>query len=243
VHVYWLQQALPDLPAGDDWLTADESARLAALHVPKRRADWRLGRWTAKLAVASYLKRQLVAPQIPAANLGHREIELRPAPSGAPEVFLRSGLAPVTISLTHSSGMAVCAVGPPGITLGCDLELIEPRSRAFVVDYFTGEEQAVVAESSSAVRDRLITLIWSAKESALKALRTGLRLDTRDVVVTPDLQSGGEWRPLEVRCASGEAFSGWWCEDDNSVLTLVAAPPPSPPTALDAIRRYDHTPA
>ncbi len=242
MHVYWLQQALPDLPAGDDWLTAGESARLAALHVPKRRADWRLGRWTAKHAVLAYLRQREVLP-IRAVNVGLQDIELRSAPSGAPEVFLRGEPAPVTISVTHSSGRAVCAIGPIGVALGCDLESIEPRSAGFLADYFTAEEQALVARSSLLVRDRIITLLWSAKESALKALRTGLRVDTRDLSVTPRRETGDGWHSLAVRFSSAECFDGWWRERAGFMLTVAAVPSPAPPMALDVATCVAHTPA
>ena len=102
------------------------------------------------------------------------------------------------ISLSHSSGRAVCAVALSGAALGCDLEEIAPRSDAFVADYFTSEEQSMVAGSSPAGRPLVSTLIWSAKESALKALQAGLRLDTRSLIVSVD-DSSGAWHPLQVR--------------------------------------------
>ncbi len=52
-------------------------------------------------------------------------------------------------------------------------------SDAFVADYFAPEEQTLIAHSSPADRELMLALLWSAKESALKALREGLRLDTR----------------------------------------------------------------
>src|SRR5271157_5582736 len=177
MDVYWLEQAEADVPAENDWLSASEAARLNAMRFAKRRADWRLGRWAAKRAVAAYL-------DVP----GHRQalanIEVHAAPSGAPEVFILNTAAPATISLSHRDGTALCAVAPSGAALGCDLEIIEPRSDAFVADYFTAEEQALVARVSLEDRPRLLALLWSAKESALKALHEGLRLDTRSVVVT-----------------------------------------------------------
>ena len=72
-----------------------------------------------------------------------------------------------------------------GAELGCDLEIVEPRSDAFIADYFTAEEQALIERTSAADRSLLLALLWSAKESALKALRAGLRLDTRSVIVRP----------------------------------------------------------
>jgi 4'-phosphopantetheinyl transferase EntD len=105
-----------------------------------------------------------------------------------------------------------------------------------VADYFTPEEQALVGFAAAADRARLVTLLWSAKESALKALHTGLRLDTRAVIVSPvhapDCE--GAWRPLHVRQVHGPTFRGWWQHTDGMVRTLVAAPPPRPPVECSA---------
>ena len=178
MKVYWLEQTEPDVPGVKEWLSAKERVQLNALRFAKRRADWQLGRWTAKHAVAACL-------QLPADLHNLAKIEVRPGPSGAPETFLGNKWAPVTISLSHRAGRAVCAVAPDRSALGCDLEVIEPHSDAFIADYFATEEQALVARAAPADRPWLVTLLWSAKESALKALRAGLRLDTRGVIVTP----------------------------------------------------------
>ena len=237
MDVFFLEQSEADLPAGNDWLSVIERAGLNALRVPKRRADWRLGRWTAKRALSIYLS-----------MLGDHQaladIEIRPAASGAPEAFIANRPASAAISLSHCNGSALCAIAPSGTALGCDLELVEPRSPAFVADYFTAEERELVAQSSAADGSYLPTLLWSAKESALKALHEGLRLDTRFVTVslpedTPTPEPDGAleqccsgWRPLEVRCTSGEVFRGWWQQTDALLRTVVAAPDPSPPTVL-----------
>jgi 4'-phosphopantetheinyl transferase len=237
------------VPAENDWLSTSEVVRLNGMRFAKRRADWRLGRWTAKRALAVHLN----LPGHPQALKG---IEIRPAPSGAPEAFFANTPTAVTISLSHRAGVAVCAVAPFGAALGCDLEMVEPRSEAFVADYFTTEEQALVAREPAADRPRLLALLWSGKESALKALRAGLRLDTRCVTVTPvdvlpyqgddgegcvgdpalPLRSSyaldSTWRPLRVRCTNGQTFQGWWQHTGDFLLTLVAAPPPVPPIPL-----------
>jgi len=176
MNVYWLEQTEADVPQDHDWLSANEAARLNGMRFAKRRADWRLGRWTAKRALAAYLN-------LPSHPQALTDIELRPASSGAPEVFFANKPAAVAVSLSHRAGSALCAVAPSGAALGCDLEIIEPRSDGFVADYFTPEEQALVAEAPAPDRPRLSALLWSAKESALKALRAGLRLDTRCVTV------------------------------------------------------------
>jgi 4'-phosphopantetheinyl transferase len=226
VKVYWTEQTAADVPLDDAWLSAAECARLNAMRIAKRRADWRLGRWTAKSAVARYLR--LNAPQ------HFRRIELLPAPSGAPKVFLAGQPASVTVSLSHRAGTAICAVAEPGVALGCDLELIEPHSDAFIADFFTAEEQALLARTGAAERDRLVALFWSAKESALKAVGAGLRLDTRTVAVHPTdslMYASGTriWRPLHVRFRGGQFAEGWWQDDGNLLRTLVSAPPPAAP--------------
>jgi 4'-phosphopantetheinyl transferase len=117
--------------------------------------------------------------------------------------------------------------------LGCDLELVEPRSDAFIADYFTAKEQALVAHAG-ADRFRLVALLWSAKESALKALRVGLRVDTRSVIVSPgNLQPAGEsWHPLWVYQVGGETFHGWWQSSGSLLRTLVGDPQPDRPVVL-----------
>ena len=240
METYWLEQTEADLPAHDDWLSSDEAILLSRLRFAKRRADWRLGRWTAKCAGAAYLN----LPDDPHLL---REIEVRAAPSGAPELFLADGPAAATISISHRAGIAVCAIGMGDAALGCDLELIEPRDCSFVADYFTSDEQASIARAPKEVRPRLVTLLWSAKESTLKALREGLRLDTRCVAVMFGAQTDHQppagalrqypgldrWRPLQVCSARGEIFHGWWQSTGQLVRTLVSAPSPLRPLFLD----------
>jgi len=240
--VYWLELTFADVPPDDEWLGPSEMVCLNGLRIPKRRADWRLGRWTAKRALSICLNTPIASQSLAA-------IEIRSATTGVPEVFLDNQPAAVTISLSHSNGTALCAVAPPGTELGCDLEAIEPRSEAFVVDYFTSDEQALIARASAADRLRLSTLVWSAKESALKALREGLRLDTRSVTVSlPEsvppsademaavptvTECCSMWHPLEVHCASGQVFHGWWGQTGNLLQTVVAAPAPARPILLE----------
>jgi 4'-phosphopantetheinyl transferase len=244
-EVYWLEQTEADVPADDHWLSLNEKAVLSRLRFAKRRVDWRLGRWTAKRAVASYLKE----PDFQT----FPNIEICATPSGAPKAFFRGAPAPVTISLSHRAGAAICAIGPQSMAMGCDLEVIEPRSDSFVFDYFTPEEQGWVARTSARDRPGFVTLLWSAKESALKALGEGLRLDTRSLTASPvtgrnasrgadcldddtairfQLSDGARsWQPLRVR-HSDQMFYGWWKDAGSLLRTVVATPPPNAPTDM-----------
>ena len=240
MDVYWMEQTEADLPPDNDWLSASEITRLNGMRFAKRHDDWRLGRWTAKRALALYLN--LAAhPQALA------DIEIRPAPSGAPEAFVADRPAAVTISLSHRDGVAACAIAPPWVELGCDLEIVEPRGDAFIADYFTAEERQLIEGTSAADRPLLLALLWSAKESALKALCTGLRLDIRSVIVRPGMLRPNEdervtlrassevdaWYALHVGCEGGQVFLGWWQNTGDLVRTTVASPPPLRPTILE----------
>ena len=238
MNVYWLEQTDADVPAENQWLSASEILSLGRMRFVKRRNDWRLGRWTAKRALAACLN-------LPCDLLALANIEIRAAASGAPEAFLFNQTAPVTISLSHRAGIAMCAVALAGPGIGCDLEVIEPRSNAFIADYLTVREQALVERTLLEDRPLLVTLLWSAKESALKALHIGLRLDTNCMDVSfiegllahtqqsrQDLQlvptrdvDPDRWRSLHVRYSGEQIFCGWWRRENGMVRTLVRAVP------------------
>jgi len=166
-------------------------------------------------------------------------------------VLIQGTPGPVVISLSHRVGVAICAVAPTGAVLGCDLEKIEPRSQAFISDYFTAEEQSLLGTSPAADQHLLVALLWSAKESALKALGVGLRASTHSAVVTPhDLSpkknaldclkhsscgcwvDDSPWQSLCVRCVEGGIFYGWWKHSGELLRTIVSAPPSRQPLSL-----------
>ena len=247
MEVYWLERSEADVPSADDWLSENEVARLNCLRFAKRRSDWRLGRWTAKHAVAASLK-------LPGDRVSLKSIEISAASTGQPEVTIRERPETVSISISHRDGIAICAVTAGNVMLGCDLELVETRSTAFIADYFTKTEQELIAHASGRMQPLLVNLLWSAKESTLKALHVGLRADTRSVEVTKldSLEPGFEgrsgcsiegwcptkdssalnWHSLQVHCNDGTILGGWWQRSNNILRTVVAAPPPGPPIEL-----------
>src|SRR5207302_10249852 len=99
VRLYWVERDASGVPAGDAWLSQAELACIRPTATPKRRSDWRHGRWAAKQAAARYLG-------LPSDMEALRSIQVIPADSGAPELFRNCEPLPATISITHGSGRA-----------------------------------------------------------------------------------------------------------------------------------------
>jgi 4'-phosphopantetheinyl transferase len=223
-----LARGVEDVPESADWLSPAESARLAGLRFAKRRTEVRLARWTAKQAIVSALDLEDDVATL-------ARIEVRAASSGAPTVFLGDERAPVAISMTDRADWAVCVVAPVGLAVGCDLELVEARTDAFVRDWFTpGEQELVGGAAIGDERQLIANLVWSAKESALKVLETGLRRATRSVEVDLVEDVGDErWARLVVRAEEGPAFAGWWRRYGAFVLTFAADADCDPPVSIE----------
>ena len=171
-------------------------------------------------------------------SASHR-VEVANLPTGAPVVLVDGAPAGLEVSLTDRAGWAVCLVGVPGARVGCDVEIAEPRSEGFVADFLTAQERRYVASLEGEHRDAAANLVWSAKESALKVLQTGLRRDTRsvDVVLTSPAgvpPGGGHagWAPLEVRSAEGGRMPGWWRRDGVFLVTVASEQPMPAPAPL-----------
>jgi 4'-phosphopantetheinyl transferase len=232
----WLARGEGQVPAGQQWLTGTEAARAASMRFTKRRNEYLVRRYAGKCAVAA-------AVGLPADPASLGRIGVLNRRTGAPFVEVDERALGLDISLTDRAGWAVCLVGPDLGAVGVDLEIVEPRSDGFVRDFLTPAEQAVVAAAPGPDgHDATANLIWSAKESALKVLRTGLRADTRTVEVVLEDPAGigdgsGHWQRLNV--ASGaRRFPGWWRRDGVFLLTVVAAagladPPQELPGSAD----------
>jgi len=256
--VYWVLQHGSDVPASDQWLSASEREALARLWVPKRIRDWRLGRWTAKCALVR------AGGTGPVGGLGQVGepgrvglssadaaawtcISIRSRETGLPYAVMGESEMEWVISLSHSGNCGLCAVVRRPALVGCDIETVGRRGEEFVVDWFTAAERALVESTDAAEdRSRLVTLVWSAKESALKALGVGLRLDTREVEVEltaddlPHREPGARsptpdpveaWSPLVVHAPDGP-LHGWWRAHGDLVMSIVATPAPATPVNL-----------
>lgn len=214
VEIDWQLAAAADA-APEEFLSGAELQKLAQMRFPRRREEWLLGRWTAK---------RLLRAAVP--SLGERslvEFSVANEEDGLPYVLAGGLRLPGCLSISHRGGRAACAWTPAtSVGLGIDLEKVEPRTDAFIQDYFTPAERDLV---SGEQHDRDAVLIWSVKESMLKALGKGLRLDTRAVEVLriADYKNETGWGHLAVRCHARPELAWWagWRAADGFVITLA----------------------
>ena len=234
--IIWLMQSASDQPdlargiAPAGLLSDSEQARLATFKIEKRRRDWLLGRWTAKRLVQSYVEQQT------GLCLPLDRLIIDSHPDGAPYLVAASpyhllpAIGDLRLSISHAGDRAVSALVEEG-RIGADIERIAPRGWQFVEDYFSADEIVQVRASPAEQRQSVVTAIWSAKESALKALRLGLTVDTRSVVCSiAEPKPAGGWADIGFAFdgrllgpVAAPALSGWWRMIDGYILTIAAA--------------------
>jgi 4'-phosphopantetheinyl transferase len=221
--IYWTLAEAPQDPLENKpgFLAASEREKLSTLRFPKRREEWLLGRWAAKSLVQSIPAYQQVSLD---------EIEIRNNPEGAPQLFLDGTVSKHCLTISHRDRFAFCATTTATeLRIGADLEMVEPRISAFVTDYFTTLEQDLVNPLPAAVKETAVSLIWSVKESMLKALVVGQHWDTRQVEVgeitglETDPSGPADWHRLQVRDAAqaDRCWAAWWLRRGPFILTVA----------------------
>ena len=151
-------------------------------------------------------------------------VEIANAADGAPDPKVDGSAAPVSLSMTDRAGWAVCLLGPPGRSLGCDLELVEPRTELFIRDYLTAREAAAVMAhpAGRAPRPRRQPrLVGQGKRAQGAAYRAAPRypLGRSQLRSAGEPRVGRRWRSPSTTSAS---FPGWWQRFGDFVLTVAA---------------------
>lgn len=135
----------------------------------------------------------------------------------------------------------------PHVVVGADLEVVEPRSEAFVREWFTRAEAGQVEAAPPAEQDLWTTVIWSAKEAVLKVLGLGLSVDTRGVEIRPD-PPADPWSPFQAFCGpfprigdrgpfpAGTRVHGAWRRAGDLLLVIAGGTPPARPVPGSALQ-------
>ncbi|HXI03211.1 MAG TPA: 4'-phosphopantetheinyl transferase superfamily protein, partial [Candidatus Saccharimonadales bacterium] len=180
-------------------LSRAERERWRALKLPApRRLEWLLGRVAAKEAARRLLEDRWGLRPPPA------EIEIRKDPEGRP--FLQGRWisrvdAPLTLSLSHSGGLAVAVAGiaagreapvASAHGIGVDVETIGRTNGEFAGAAFSPEEQSLFADLGEREREEWALRCWCAKEAVAKALGSGFMGNPRNLVAQRlDRATGG----------------------------------------------------
>jgi 4'-phosphopantetheinyl transferase len=116
-------------------------------------------------------------------------------------------------SVSHTDGLGVVALAPPGTQVGVDVERVRPRARLEQLAARVLGVDALARWRGLPERDRLeaFLLAWSAKEAYLKALGIGVTTRLADV---PDAVEGWTIGAIDM----GDGYVGAFAVDRPGVI-------------------------
>ena len=153
-------------------LSGDERVRAARLRTTELRLRFIVAHGALRRILSQYVG---MAPE---------QIRLEATALGKPSIVG----SPLTFNLSHSDGLAVCAVTAQG-QVGVDVERVRPVTDAtnIVRRYFAPNEVLKYESLPASERSAAFFSIWTRKEAFLKATGLGLQrgLDSFEVDITP----------------------------------------------------------
>jgi 4'-phosphopantetheinyl transferase len=202
------------LASGEGWgegsfLSENERRTLAGMRFEKRRREWLLGRRVAKRLLTSHF------------GCASTELSIEAEEGGAPVVWRNGQRVPGCLTISHRGEWGLSAwTDEPNLQIGADLEQVGPPDPEWLRDYLTEAEWDARIEQGA----HWPYLAWSAKEAVLKALRIGLRVDTRsiEILLAERVEEIEGWKTLRVRSemVKVECWAGWR-QKHEMVMTLV----------------------
>ncbi|MGH9310893.1 MAG: 4'-phosphopantetheinyl transferase family protein [Vicinamibacterales bacterium] len=151
-----------------DVLSGDERVRAARMRTTESRLRFIVAHGALRAILARY------------AGVSASAIRLESSDTGKPFVADAS----ISFNLTHSEGIAVCAISPDG-RIGVDVERIRPLpdADAIVTRYFAPGEASEYASLPPAQRPAAFFSTWTRKEAFVKAIGDGLTCPLRSFEV------------------------------------------------------------
>lgn len=143
------------------WLSMEERRCLQSFGSEKRRREFTLGRAAARQLVGQHL------------DLAPSEVPLVVADDGAVDVVGRD----LHLSIAHSGPHAVATLAPHPV--GVDLEAVVERDHSLIRFLLHPDERDRVMRLFPYDTAPTIVLLWTLKESVLKARRSGFRLSPK----------------------------------------------------------------
>ena len=190
-----------DETGGGELLKADERARAERLVSAKARRRFRRARIALRRLLSEYLQ---VAPAELALEYGEHGKPRLVSPGGGDGA---ADAPPFFFNLSHSGGLALCAVGQLG-EVGVDIERIRPLSYPgpLARDHFSPEERRLRSDWEIEAARPEFFRIWARKEALLKAAGLGLSRPLDRVDTIRGELDGRSWWLTDV--FPGEGFAG-----------------------------------
>lgn len=215
--IFWKCQNMKDIPTDQSWLSGLELEQYQRLRFPKRQRDWLSGRYVGKSLLKS------VHFDDNSNSLNHLSIQNEPG--GAPFIQYHQDRLVGSLTLSHRGSYAAAAwCDDEDVTIGIDLEVVENKTTGFIEDYFSYREAEALFVLTEEKRDVVASLLWSGKEAILKALKIGLRIDTRKLIFEiPEIQHEERWSRITILESPGELenIHLFWKSMGNMIISLA----------------------
>jgi len=131
--------------------------------------DFLAGRMALKNALNQYLSKSKIHPL--------EKVVIKNSQSGQPYI---EGYEILHCSIGHSYGLGVGAVAP--FRVGIDVEKIRPHLNS-LANYIAEPEELLLVENFFNNQTDKITLVWTVKESVMKALGIGFKISPKQVKI------------------------------------------------------------
>ena len=152
---------LHDFQMMSDILHHEEVAYFQTLRFDKRRESYLIGRYAAKQALAALTKENDL-----------RKIVIQPGIFSQP-IVTHSYSNNIQVSITHCDEIAAGVAFPEAHPMGIDIEKVNADKRNVLEGQMTQAEKIMILNHSCSY-DRMLAVLWTAKEALSKTLKTGL---------------------------------------------------------------------
>lgn len=196
------------------WLHVKELKYYLTLAYEKRMKDYLSGRYVAKKAISAFVDNQDLGEILIQQGIFQQPIIKYPCEHN------------IQVSITHCDDLSASIVFPEEFPMGIDIEKISVKLKGTFKSQMTENEKEIV-ESFFYSEEAMLTLLWTAKESLSKVLKTGLTIPLEILEVTNLKKIGsivlGEFKNLPQYCVSSIVFGEYVCSivyPKNTVLSL-----------------------
>ncbi|PEM85122.1 hypothetical protein CN558_22235 [Bacillus wiedmannii] len=184
----------------------------------RRVKSYLIGRYAAKRAVSSFVWEEHLDQILIEQGIFHQPIIVYPHKKN------------IQVSITHCDDLGAAIVFPEALPMGIDIERVSVKRKYVLESQMTKRERKLI-KSLPYSEELMLTLIWTAKESLSKILKTGLTISL-DILEVDKLEMKGNavlgyFTNLPQYCVSSLIFDQYICSIAYPKSTLLS---------LDAVR-------